>query len=424
MGMFWTALLHHPVNSSNGLPVSILPTVGALWKWLTEDVSVLGEFQIPMVTWIGAVGILALFAWHGSRFFYGTRRLHVAMKEIETQLLTLVQTREQESPGWLISLADLKRQGRKIPPSGARRDLDDLAKLDRIMGGKRAYAQDWLAYRRSLTIYQSSWFLEPRVFAEQSAKDYFLFETVCANYVNVRFYQHFPSVLTGTGLLFTFLAILIGLSKLQADGSHIEGLPGFINSLAGKFVTSIIGLASANGFLLLEKSSWHTLACRHRRIIALLDRMFPKRIEERETGRIASMAQTNGRAETEGGNDALLQCLGPLQQKMDETVEALRNISLCLSWQVNEHREQRREPLASVISGEVRIALDQATERLCAAIGDLHRSFDAWERRHQLASDDVDRLIRQLADRAKWRSEPLAPSSKRPSAWRLSRWWS
>ncbi len=398
--------------------------VVTLWKWLTDDVSVLGEFQIPMVTWIGALGILALFVWHGCRFFYGTRRLHVAMKEIETQLLTLVKTREQDSPGWLILPSDLKRQREKTPPTGARRDLDDLAMLDQIMGGKPTYAQDWLTYRRSLTICQSSWFLEPTVFADQSAKDYFPFETVCANYVNVRFYQYFPSVLTGAGLLFTFLAIVISLSKLQANGSHIEGLPGFINGLAGKFVTSIIGLASANGFLLLEKSSWHTLARRHRRIVALVDRMFPKRIEERETGRVASMTQANGRAGAEGGSDAVLQYLGPLQRRMEATVEALRDISLSLSREVNEHREQQREPPAAVIGREVRMAMDQATERLCAAIGDLHRSFEERDRRHQLASDDVDRLIKQLADRPQWRSEPLVPSSERRNAWRLSRWWS
>lgn len=61
--------------------------------------------------------------------------------------------------------------------------------------------------------------------------------------------------------------------------------------------------------------------------------------------------------------------------------------------------EQRREPVATVIYEKVRMALDQAMDRLCAAIGDLHWALGVRNERHQLASDNVDRLIKQLADR-------------------------
>lgn len=89
--------------------------------------------------------------------------------------------------------------------------------------------------------------------------------------------------MTGMGLMFTFLAILIGLSKLHANGSEIDGIQGLINGLSGKFVTSIVGLACANAFTLLEHSFWHRLDNRHRECISLLDAMFPQRATDQHS---------------------------------------------------------------------------------------------------------------------------------------------
>ena len=89
--------------------------------------------------------------------------------------------------------------------------------------------------------------------------------------------------MTGMGLMFTFLAILIGLGKLHANGTEIDGIQGLINGLSGKFVTSIVGLACANAFTLLEHSLWHRLDNRHRECISLLDEMFPQKTAEQHT---------------------------------------------------------------------------------------------------------------------------------------------
>lgn len=56
--MLWTPSIDY---SFHNLTVSVFPEVIALWKSLTEDVLVFGTFQIPVVTWIGAVGLLVLF---------------------------------------------------------------------------------------------------------------------------------------------------------------------------------------------------------------------------------------------------------------------------------------------------------------------------------------------------------------------------
>lgn len=80
--------------------------------------------------------------------------------------------------------------------------------------------------------------------------------------------------------MLTFLAILIGLSKLHADGSHIVGIQGLINGLAGKFLTSIVGLLCANLFVLLEKSALHRLGTTQQQFVAMVDELFPRRTME------------------------------------------------------------------------------------------------------------------------------------------------
>ena len=84
-------------------------------------------------------------------------------------------------------------------------------------------------------------------------------------------------MLTGAGLLLTFLAFFIGLSKIQILGGTISGLPGLINGLSGKFVTSIVGLACASIFVIFEKSLFHRLLLTYHGLVDRVDQVFPYR---------------------------------------------------------------------------------------------------------------------------------------------------
>lgn len=404
--------------------MSVLLAVGDMWAWMTRDVPLLEGLEIPLASGIGAVGIMGFFLWYGVRFLRGIRRLQAATKRIEPQLLRLVQKRRQAVPEWVVFSDAMKKRTYKANTPGEQRDLDDLMALDRIMGGEPTYARDWLVFRRSLVIEQSSWFLEPTVYASKSAADCFSFETACTSHLNFQFYRHVPSFLTGVGLLFTFLAILIGLGKLHANGTQIEGLPGFINGLAGKFVTSIIGLACANFFLLLEKSSWHGLTDRHRRIVALLDEMFPQKIQGHGAVGRPSVSTCSREYEDAGGDHAALQGITTIHQRMDTMVEVLQEISKSLALLRKDDLHVGRERLASTISEEVRSALVQVTEPVRIAVEELRRSRETLRLPHTLSSHDVNSLIEQLGERLRKKATPPAASDVQRTGWRMSRLWS
>jgi hypothetical protein len=138
------------------------------------------------------------------------------------------------------------------------------------------------------------------------------------------FYQQFPSLITGVGLLLTFLAILIGLSKLHADGSHIVGIQGLINGLAGKFLTSIVGLVCANLFVLIEKSALHRLATTQRQFVTMIDELFPRKTMEQMLENFTPGASTAQASVGAPGSELGDRLAGTLSDRLSPTVTALR----------------------------------------------------------------------------------------------------
>src|ERR1700733_14950827 len=69
-------------------------------------------------------------------------------------------------------------------------------------------------------------------------------------YIDREWYGAIPGILTGTGLLVTFIAILVALLHVRINGPRVEGMDLLIEGLSGKFVCSIASLFSAALFVI------------------------------------------------------------------------------------------------------------------------------------------------------------------------------
>jgi len=83
-------------------------------------------------------------------------------------------------------------------------------------------------------------------------------EEIVSRFYHSAFYQAVPGILTGLGLLATFIAILLALTGLKvipaANNTEIvTGIKALIDGLAGKFVSSIVGLILSIAFVLIER---------------------------------------------------------------------------------------------------------------------------------------------------------------------------
>ncbi len=393
----------------------------ALWEWLTRDVTVVGGLQSPVLSWIGAVGILALCLWHSAVFLRGLFHIQGTLARFHSSVAPLVLARQQVSKDWLVIPALAKKRARLDVSSETRRDLDDLHTLDQAVRSEQAFARDWFSYRKTFTVEQSAWFLEPTVHSQRSASEFFSFESLCAAHLNVRFYRQLPAFMTGMGLMFTFLAILIGLSKLHANGSEINGIQGLINGLSGKFVTSIVGLACANAFTLLEHSLWHRVDNRHRECISLLDEMFPQRATDQHSQGVSSPNGSPVAIATPIRNDTAHQLVEAVQQRLGSTVAALNSAAEALTALQSKHAPMKLDDLPGEIGHEVQRALRPIMNPILDAIQDLNRSMKEHASPVRLSQGEIETMLQGLRSTTTATTEPARPMHKDRNSGKPSR---
>ena len=356
----------------------------SMWEFFGRDVTLFGDLHSPMLSWLGSGGLIALFIWHAGRLSTAISSVQGCYMRVWPTLTSLAASRKSLQSEWLMvpSLSDVKKSAQS---SGQpeRVDLDDLQALDKAMRREPRLEQAWLHFRKTFVVERTAWFIEPKVFATRTAAEFFPRDLLSSR-LNLAFYHQFPSLITGGGLLLTFLAILIGLSKLHADGSHIVGIQGLINGLAGKFLTSIVGLLCANLFVLLEKSAMHRLATTQQQFVTMVDELFPRKTMEQM---LENFTPGAGPATAQGQvamgavpGDLGDRLAGSLSDRLSPTVTALREAVEVLARREQGGRIGAPDRLAEELSRVMQQTMAAPIQELNQAIQTLARSVEELKR--------------------------------------------
>ena len=275
-----------------------MTAMSSLWEFLSRDASFFGGPQSPMLSWLGSFGIVLFFFWHAMRLRRDVSGAQGPFDRLRQALTALANERgdidrERFTSRALVGFAPPTGQ---TSPSPTRIDCDDLQAIETAMQKEPMFRQPWAQFRKTLVLEHVPWFVEPRIFSTRRAEDIFTQDTLLSHRVNLAFYSQLPSLVTGIGLLLTFLSLFIGLSKLHADGHEIVGIQGLINGLAGKFLSSIVGLIAANLFTLIEKPMVFRLMNEHHRFLGLIDKLFPRKTMEQMLEQLTPIHNAQGRA--------------------------------------------------------------------------------------------------------------------------------
>ena len=338
-----------------------------LWELLNQDVALIGQLNSPLLSWLGVLGMILFFLWQSRKLKNEAAAIQQAFQRIHPMLATLVEERRNLIWPSMAPSSQHRSASRDGNPNTmpVRIDRDDLQTLDAGMKQEPLFRDLWEQYRKTLLIEQVPWFMEPRVFATRPAAAVFSQEAVLMNQMNMAFFRQIPSLITGFGLLLTFLALLIGLGKLHAEGGEIMGIQGLINGLAGKFLTSIVGLGLAHVFLFLEKPLLSRLMVAHRTFLSHIDRLFPQKTLEQMLDQWLSQqdAPQNQRAMgREIHHDPLADWV---PSALAETTTALNQAVQSLTARQEEEQAQLRQTVQDVpsrIREELQIPLRQLTE--------------------------------------------------------------
>lgn len=324
--------------------------VETIAEWLSRDVALWGELYSPLLSWIGAGALIIFTAWQTIRLCADVRAARTVCLDIDAPL---AQLREERRVTHRDPLTPHHHTFRSKPLQQTNaRDLDDLRMLDRLMELDPAVAQAWGQYRKTLVLEEVAWFQEPRIFSTRHTEECFTFERLFARRVHQAWYSHVPSFVTGVSLLLTFVALLMGLSHLHADAQGIQGLQGLINGLAGKFLTSIVGLMCANLFSLVEKQVLFKLIAAHQELVDAIETLFPRKVLEHWLEQDGSRGTMKNKVGIAGRPDvdASIHNVGFLIQDL---TNAIKRQTLMLEMGANQH-DGARGPLIAVGDGDDR----------------------------------------------------------------------
>ncbi|GJL51775.1 MAG: hypothetical protein NPIRA01_30020 [Nitrospirales bacterium] len=351
-----------------------MTNASGIWEFLSRDVAFFGGPYSPLLSWLGSLGILLFFLWHVRQFKREVTSVRQGFERIHPVLRALIKERGDVDQERFTQAQTGSSSRNPNQHSHQRIDCHDLDTLDAEMEKVPMFRGLWSQYRMTLILEQVPWFMEPRIFSTTRAEQVFTQDSLMANRINLPFYSQFPSLVTGMGLLLTFIALFIGLGKLHADGSQILGIQGLINGLAGKFLTSIVGLIVANLFTFFEKPMVSQLMNAHHTFLGLMDQLFPRKTMEQMLEQLTSnhgerqgtrSPANHEHQETHSGFRAN-RLAGPTAN-LTSSIQSLKKL------QEDEHRETQR--LLSDVPRMIRQELQDPLRELTDTIHDLNKTL-------------------------------------------------
>ena len=372
----------------------------AAWDFLSRDVSFCCGLQSPMLSWIGSGGIVLFFLWQIGKLWREVTVSRRPFHRLRPTLLALVQSRKHLYADSLSAKALMRAKDQRHPssPLDEHRDCDDLEALDAAIQRESFFRHSWRQFRKTLLVEHPSWFMEPKIYSSRQAEEFFTQDALFGSRVNLSFYGQLPSLITGIGLLLTFLALFVGLSKLHAEGHNIDGIQGLINGLAGKFLTSIVGLVCANAFSLIEKPAVFRLMAAQQEFIDLLNELFPRKTMEQMLEDLTSRQKTRVEPRADAGGHVVDQFKATMADSLGGPVAALTSTVQSLIRSKEAEHSDSRQHLAGDVRRAVQAGLEPPLKQLTAAVHDLTTILKGLQATPGLNEGRLDQLVLRLTE--------------------------
>jgi len=227
--------------------------------------------------------------------------------------------------------------------------------LLRIFSTSDSVKPAWSAFN-SLIVRRRNTSDEEQYWASESAELAFSDAAVFERQLNRAYFGALPGIVTGAGLLFTFLAILVALLEVKFNEvtAQITGLDTLIQGLSGKFVSSIAALFSAILFLLFERPLFHRLSKARLRLVGAIDALVPRLSSVRVLAELQRDISEQSVAFRSFNADLSLklkqsfsESMGPTTQKMVDAVEELNRL-------LRATKAQEQESITGSLEGMLR----------------------------------------------------------------------
>lgn len=133
----------------------------------------------------------------------------------------------------------------------------ELTDIRSLMQSEPVSRDAWARFEETLLVSETGPRGDAEVYSTSSPDTVLSKAALIEENVHTAFFNAIPGILTGVGLLMTFVAILDGLSHVSvAENMDVKGIGGLINGLSGKFVSSIVAVTCAVSFVFVERIAY------------------------------------------------------------------------------------------------------------------------------------------------------------------------
>ncbi|MBF0540459.1 MAG: hypothetical protein HQK91_03280 [Nitrospirae bacterium] len=272
--------------------------------------------------------------------------------------------------------------------------------IEDIFSKTPSLSSAWKRYKESKVIkrVKSKIIIEDSFWATESADSDFSETSLIFTRFNKSLIASTPGLVTGLGLFFTFLAILVALFDVKQDpNGKIEGIGHLIEGLSGKFVSSVAALFSASIFILLEKKFFYKFNKRRKELITAIDELFPRltpmQVSLDNHREIAEQSNTLKLFSSDLAlklGDKISENITPTLNRMIEVIE---NLSPIIGKSINENiapaldkmsitmenlnlkLQENEKGKNSVITSQLESLLEKLETSISSAINDMAKSF-------------------------------------------------
>ncbi len=298
--------------------------------------------KAPVFSWIVSAGLIAYCIYVYLRF----------CKESgdRARLYALAERR----------LTTLRHTGSTGPGKGISRQFYNS--IDEIFDSLPLLRASWLRIS-SFIITRADKNGEDRFWISEDIGDFFNDTTM----VDTQSYKTAPTVVSGVGLLATFLAILVALLDVRLTNNRVEGLDLLLQGLSGKFLSSVVAIGCATMLTIAEKGVFRKARAGVISLGATLANLIPKLVPVQVLSDIHREVAEQSRAFRVFNADFDVKLMRGLGEAMEPATERIGSAVNDLSRRLEETEAQRQASMKEEMAA-LRGTLESSLEKIAVQL--------------------------------------------------------
>lgn len=207
------------------------------------------------------------------------------------------------------------------------------------------------------------------VFSTVTSDAYFNPESVFEGRINSEFFKHLPGILTGLGIIGTFIGLIVGLQsfasiQLGNPQATQRGLQDLMQAVGGAFVVSALAIVAAMAVTFVEKLLVKRLTSLVHELAQSIDALYDAGASEDYLARLVK-ASEEASAQTKILKDALVQELGDL---LRELTEAQINASTTNAKSLESNLQAQSKEIGSAVSSSITEGLKEPLDKVAQLV--------------------------------------------------------